>query len=341
MAVLISDFLSRKEKAMFSSVIRNISLAVFVIPGLLAAGSGFAAENFPTRPVTVVCGWGAGGMMDLSIRAISKAAEKELGQPIVVENKAGAAGVIAQSFVAKAKPDGYTLGVTVTSTFIIQPQMRKTTYAPLTDFTDVMAYARYAIGFAVKADAPWNRFEDVIAYAKKNPGKFTYAHGGVGSMQHICMEQMAMKEGLKWSQVPFKSGPEAVTACLGGHTDGVAQGPADVLPHIKAGKLKLLLVLNEKRWEEAPNVPTVFEKGHTFGVISYLSIYGPKDIPEPVRLKLETAFKNGMKDRTFSETLKKFQVEESYLSGKEYSAKWRSQYQDMGKILDALGLIEK
>jgi tripartite-type tricarboxylate transporter receptor subunit TctC len=321
--------------------LKSFFILVLLLLGAIGGENGFAAEVFPTRAVTVVCGWGAGGMMDLSIRAISKAAEKELGQPIIVENKAGAAGVIAQSYAAKAKPDGYTLGVTVTSTFIIQPQMRKTSYAPLTDFTDVMAYARYAIGFVVKADAPWNSYEDVIAYAKKNPGKFTYAHGGVGSMQHICMEQIAMKEGIKWSQVPFKSGPEAVIACLGGHTEGAAQGPADVLPHVKAGKLKMLLVLNEKRWEEAPNVPTIFEKGHNFGVISYLSIYGPKAMPESIRQKLENAFRNGMKDRTFSETLKQFQVEESYLSGKEYSAKWRSQYQEMGKILDALGLVEK
>jgi tripartite-type tricarboxylate transporter receptor subunit TctC len=319
----------------------RIALLMIVMITALGAASGLAAEAFPNRPVTVVCGWGAGGMMDLSVRSISKAAEKEFGQPLIVDNKAGAAGVIAKSYVAKAKPDGYTLGVTVTSTFIIQPQMRKTSYDPLTDFTDVMAYARYAIGFVVKEDAPWNSYEDVIAYARKNPGKFTYAHGGVGSMQHICMEQIALKEGIKWTQVPFKSGPEAVTACLGGHTDGVAQGPADVLPHIKAGKLKMILVLNEKRWEEAPNVPTIFEKGQNFGVISYLSIYGPKGIPEPIRQKLENVFKNAMKDRIFSETLKQFQVEEAYLSGKEYSAKWRSQYQEMAKVLNALGLVEK
>lgn len=319
----------------------RISLAGIFFISAFVAEKAFSAEPYPTRPVTIICGWGAGGMMDLSVRALGKAAEKELGQPVIVENKAGAAGVIAKTYVSKSKPDGYTLGVSVTSTYTIQPQMRKTSYDPLTDFTDIMAYARYAIGFAVRADAPWNTFEEVIAYARKNPGKFTYAHGGVGSMQHICMEQIALKEGMKWTQVPFKSGPEAVTAALGGHTDGVAQGPADIVPHMKAGKLKMLLALNEKRWPEVPNIPTVFERGYDFGVISYLFIYGPKAIPEPIRQKIETTLKNAMKDRSFTETLKQFQVEEAYLSGKEYTAKWKSQYDEMGKALKALGLVEQ
>jgi tripartite-type tricarboxylate transporter receptor subunit TctC len=329
------DMAMAKRKTSMACLVGILFISAFM------AEKAFSAELYPSRPVTVVCGWGAGGMIVLSVRALGKAAEKEMGQPIIVENKAGAAGVIAKTYVAKAKPDGYTLGVSVTSTYTIQPQMRKTSYDPLTDFTDIMAYARYAIGFAVKADASWNTFDEVIAYAKKNPGKFTYAHGGVGSMQHICMEQIALKEGIKWTQVPFKSGPEAVTAALGSHTDGVAQGPADILPHIKAGKLKMLLALNEKRWPEVPNIATVFEKGYDFGVVSYLFIYGPKGIPEPIRQKLEGTLKNGMKDRAFTETLKQFQVEEAYLSGKDYTAKWRSQYDEMGRALKALGLVEQ
>lgn len=307
---------------------------------VVGVGSAFPSEIYPSRPITMICGWGAGGMMDLSIRALCKASEKELGQPIIVENKAGAAGVIAKTYVAKAKPDGYTAGVTVTSTYIMQPHIRKTSYDPLSDITDIMTYARYVTGFAVRSDAPWNSIEDVIAYAKKNPGKFTYAHGGVGTTQHITMEWIAIKQGIKWTQVPFKSGPEAVAAALGGHTDGVTQGPADVLPHIKAGKLKMLLALNEARWPELPNVPTVLEK-FQFSILSYLGIYGPKGLPEPIRQKLENVFKNAMKDSSFIETLRQFQVEEAYLSGKDYSAKWRSQYQEMGKLLNTLGLVEK
>jgi tripartite-type tricarboxylate transporter receptor subunit TctC len=318
-----------------------IAVHIYLIIGFFPILDGLAREpNFPVRPITMICGWGAGGMMDLSIRTLSKAAEKELGQPIIVENKTGAGGVIAQSYVCKSKPDGYTLGVTVTSTYILQPHIRKVSYDPLIDVTDVMAYARYVTGFCVRADAPWKSLEDVISFSRKNPSKFNFAHGGVGTTQHISMEWIALKEGIKWTQVPFKSGPEAVMAVLGGHTYSVTQGPADVLPYIKTGELKMLLALNENRWPEAPEVPTIFEK-YKFCIPSYLGIYGPKEMPEAQRQKLETIFRNAMKDRSFIDTLNQGQIEIAYLGGKDYATKWKSRYQEMGKLLNSIGLVEK
>jgi tripartite-type tricarboxylate transporter receptor subunit TctC len=280
-------------------------------------------------------------MHDTLTRLLSKAAEKELGQPIIIENKTGASGVIGQNFVCKSKPDGYTLGSTITGTYIVQPQMRKTPYNPFTDITEVMTFAKYNNGVCVRGDAPWNTIEDLIAYSKSNPGKFTYAHPGVGMMPHIVLEHFTMKEGIKWSGVPFKSGPEGVNACLGGHVDGVVMGSRDLIPQIKAGKLKLLFIISDSRWPEVPNVPTILEKGHEFYMLSYMDINGPKGLPEPIREKLHNVFKNAMKDRSFQEMLKKYHIEEAYLSGEEYAKKWRAMYPDMGKILNTLGLVEK
>jgi len=321
-------------------VLSKICLVVFLFITCFLATSGLSQEPYPVRSITMVC-WSTAGMMDTVTRVICKVAEKELGQPIIVENKPGAAGAIGKNYVLKSKPDGYTLGVTTTGTYLVIPHMRKLPFDVLTDVTDIIAICKYNFGLAVQSDAPWKTYEDIIEYAKKNPGKFTYACAGVGVTQHICMERIAMKEGIKWTQVPFKSGGESVMACLGGHTNAVVQGSIDVLPHIKAGKLKMLLALNDKRWPDAPDVPHILEKGYDFYALSYISFYGPAGISEAIRQKMEDVFKKAMKDPSFIDVMKQFQVEASYLSGKDYSTHWRSRYEEMGKVIKAIGLVEK
>ena len=319
----------------------KLSLVGMLLMTALWAGEGLAADNYPSQPITIVCGWAPGSMHDTLIRVLSKAAEKELGQPIVNENKPGAGGVIAKAYVVKAKPDGYTLGTTVTATYIIQPQIRKVPYDPFKDVVDIMTYAEYNNGIVVRSDAPWNTWEDIIAYAKANPGKFTYGHPGYGMMPHITMEHIAMKEGIKWQQVPFKNGPEAVNACLGGHIDSATAGSSDLIPQVKAGKMKLLVIISGNHWSAMPKVPTIVDKGHDFYLLSYMGIYGPKGLPEPIRLKLDRAFKNAMKDRTFQDMLKQYTIDEAYMSGKDYAEAWRKLYAPMGKLVNQLGLVEK
>jgi tripartite-type tricarboxylate transporter receptor subunit TctC len=318
--------------------------SIICLLAVLVVSTGFlptarSQEPYPTRPISVIVPWGA-GMTDTLVRVVCKIAEKKLGQPMIVENKAGAGGAIGVSYVVKSKPDGYTLGVPVTSAFIIHPHLKQLPYNPLTDIADIITLAKYNFGLAVKADAPWNNYEELVDYARKNPGKFRYATAGVGTTQQICMERMALKDGFKWTHIPFKSGSEAVLACLGGHADACVQGSVDVLPHLKAGKLKMLLSLVDKRWPDAPQVPHVMEKGYSFYAMSFISVIGPKKTPEPILQKLEEVFKQSMKEPSYTEMLKKFQVEGAFLSGKEYSELWRANYDEMGKIIKTLGLKE-
>lgn len=320
-------------------IVRLFGLEVLFV-AFLTIGSVWAQGSFPTRPITMVV-WSTAGMGDTVTRIMCKNAEKELGQPIIIETKPGAAGAIGINYVVQSKPDGYTLGMAVTSNYIINPHIRKLSYDTLTSITDILAVCKYNFGLAVRTDAPWNTYEEVIAYAKKNPEKFTYACAGIGVTQHITMERIAMKEGIKWTAVPFKSGGEAVIACLGGHTDAVAQGSIDEVPHIKAGKLKMLLSLDGSRWPDVPAAPTITEKGYNFTAMSYISYLGPKGIPEPTRQRLENAFKKAIEDPSFIEVMNQFNVQSTFMSGKEYSALWRSQYDEMGKMVKTLGLVEK
>ncbi len=318
---------------------RKVSSAAVLLIALMVFGLTPAQAAYPDHPITMVV-WSTAGMGDTVTRIVCKGAEKELGQPIIIETKPGAAGAIGINYVQQSKPDGYTIGMAVTSNYVINPHIRKVSY-DVFGITDILSVCKYNFGLVVRADAPWNTYEDVIAYAKKNPGKFTYACAGVGVTQHICMERIALKEGIKWTVVPFKSGGESVIACLGGHTDAVVQGSVDVLPHIKSGKLKMLLSLDGDRWPDFPNVPEIREKGYNFFAMSYISYLGPKGIADPIRQKLEDAFRKSMKEPAFTEVMDQYRVPAAFMSGKEYSALWRSQYDEMGKVVKALGLVEK
>jgi len=316
-------------------------LAISLLVVGLVVENALAQEAYPTRPIKVVCPW-APGMSDTIARVVCKAAERELGQPIIVENKPGAGGSLGVNYAFKSEPDGYTLGLPMTSAYLVHPHLRKLAYDPLTCSVDITTIFKYSFGLAVRADAPWNSYEDVIAYAKKNPGKFTYGlGGGIGSTQHICMERIAMKEGIKWTIIPFKGDGESVSAVLGGHVNSVAQGPLAELPHLKAGKLKLLFTLDDKRWPDYPNVPTMMEKGFNFYAVSYQCLSAPKGVPESIIRKLEVAFNKAKKDPAFLKTLGDFHVPVGDLGGKEYSDFWRSKYDEMGEVIKVLGLQEK
>ena len=138
---------------------------------------GLSQELYPTRPITLIIESGAGGMADVMTRVLSKAAEKELGQPIVCENKPGAGMALAKNYVVKSKPNGYTIGIASTGTNIVAPHMREVPYNVLTDLTEIMVFMQYTLGLCVRVDAPWNTFEDILAYAKQNPRKIRLCDG--------------------------------------------------------------------------------------------------------------------------------------------------------------------
>ena len=228
-----------------------------------------------------------------------------------------------------------------TAGWTVQPQIRKVPYDPFEDMTDIMTYYKYNGGLGVRSDAPYNTIDELVEWSRKNPGKFTFGHPGFGMLPHLVLENYAMKAGVKWQQVPFKSTLEAVAACMGGHVEGCTGGALELLPQVKAGKLKLLLITSERRWVQTPDVPTILEKGIDFSMFAYMGIYGPKGIPAPIVKKLDNALKNAMKDPAFQQTLKEFSIEEAYLSGPEYRKKWEVLYPKTGAILKTIGAVGK
>lgn len=284
----------------------KVAAVLLVIAGALAAAAPAARAEYPERPITMIVPWAPGGSTDLTGRALAQAAEKILGQPIVIVNKPGAATMLGMTELAGAKPDGYTVGTLSSTTYMHPLRGRQVSYDSLKSFTYISYYGDNLIGIAVLADSKWKTLKDLVADGKANPAKLKYGNAGVGTTQHLTTEKIQLDSGAKFTFVPQKGSAEAVAALLGGHLDFITEVSVWA-PHVEAGKVRLLAVTTPKRAEGFPEVPTVFELGFE-SLRSVQAIIGPAGIPEPIRAKLEDAFRKGMADPGFVAVMKKLHM---------------------------------
>ena len=299
-----------------------------------------AAQDFPVKPITMIVPWPAGGSSDIAMRALSEVAAKHLGQPIVVDNKPGASGTLGPAtMAATAKPDGYTISQMPISVVRI-PIIQKATFDTLKDFTYILQLTSYTFGITTKADSPFKSWSDVVKYAKENPGKVTYATPGTGTSLHIGVEQIAAKEGIKLTHVPFKGGAETNAAVLGGHTMLQADSTG-WKPLVDAGQLRLLNIWNAKRSAVWPDAPTLQELGYPFIFDSPFGIAGPKGMDPAIVKKLHDAFKKAVEDPTAIEAMRKYDMAPSYLDTAAYKAAMEKTVADERLALTALGLARK
>jgi tripartite-type tricarboxylate transporter receptor subunit TctC len=310
---------------------------------LLAALAGAAsaqAQNFPTRPVTLVVPWPAGGTTDVTMRALATATEKHLGQPIVIENRPGAGGVLGPvNMAANAAPDGYTVAQ-IPITIFRFPFMRKTTFDPTKDLTYVIGLTGYTFGVVVKSDSPWKTFPELVAYAKSNPGKVDYGTPGAGTSLHITMEQIAKATGARWTHVPFKGSAETTNALMGGHIHAVADA-SGWAPLVNSGALRLLVTWGARRTKSWPDVPTLKEVGIDMLSNSPFGIAGPRGMDPKVVQVLHDAFRKGMQEASYGETMVKFDQEEFYLNTADYHAFAMAQIAEQKQLIEELGLKQE
>src|SRR5687768_537915 len=260
-----------------------------------AAGAAAQAQGFPERPVTLIVPWPAGGSTDVALRTLAEATSKHLGQRIVIENKPGAAGTIGPAWMARnGKPDGYVVAQMPITVFRM-PHMTKTDFDPLADFTWILHLTGYTFGVVVRADAPWKSWQEFIAHARANPGAVTYGTPGAGSSLHITMEEIALRDGVKWLHVPYKGNADATAALMGGHITASADstGWGEL---VDAGKLRMLVTWGAKRTKRWPAVPTLMELGYGIVSSSPYGIAGPKGMDARTVKILHDAFKKGMEE---------------------------------------------
>ena len=297
------------------------------------------AGSYPEKPVNLYIPYSGGGTTDVTARLLTNIAQKDFATPLVCTNKPGGGSALMHELIAKADPDGHTLGVLVTAGLTRIPFLRKVNYAPMNDFTPIMLYGLYQHGLCVKADSPWQTFEEFIAYAKENPYKVTYSTAGTGSGQHLVMEYLASKEGIKWTHIPYKGGVNAVTACIGGHVTATSQA-TEWKSYVQAGQLRLLAVYGVKRIESFPDVRTLQEIGYDYALVSGMGIVGPKDLPRDVVKKVGDAFGAACQDKGFLKQFKKMDLLPYYLNQEELEDFLTKDYAFKKKLITDIGLAK-
>ncbi len=303
---------------------------------LMSFASSAQAQDFPSRPVTLIVPFAAGGTTDVGLRALATATEKHLGQSIVVENKTGAGGVLGPLQMATSgKPDGYTIAQ-IPITVFRYPFTRKTTFDPVNDLSYIMSLSGYTFGIVVKKDAPWATFQEFLADAKANPGKISYGTPGAGTTLHLTMEQLAKQRGIKWTHVPFRGTSESTTALLGGHISSVADA-SGWAPLVNDGQLRLLVIWTDKRAKSWPNVPTLKEAGIAMVSNSPFGLAGPKGMDPKVVKILHDAFRKGMEEPAYLETIAKIDQEQFYLNTADYRAFVTRTVAEQKQLMEELG----
>jgi tripartite-type tricarboxylate transporter receptor subunit TctC len=317
---------------------------VFILGLLVALGTlvdtSAQAQSFPTKPVTLIVPWPAGGSTDLAMRALADATQKHLGQPIVIENKPGASGTLGPAqMAATAKPDGYTIAQIPITVFRL-PFMTKVTFDPSKDFTYIAGLTAYTFGVVVKSDSPWKTFKDLIAHAKANPGKIKYGSPGSGTSLHIGMEQIAKASGVKWTHVPFKGGAELNAALLGGHIDTHADSTSWAAL-VNSGDFRLLVTWSPNRTKNWPTVPTLQEQGINLVLNSPYGVAGPKGMDPKIVKVLADAFAKGVKEPSYAQALRKFDQELAFLDTAAYEKHVVAQIEEARTQVEELGLKKK
>ncbi|RPJ41149.1 MAG: tripartite tricarboxylate transporter substrate binding protein, partial [Deltaproteobacteria bacterium] len=311
-------------------------LALFIGVSLITGpvAPTLALAKFPEKEITLVCPWPPGGSSDLITRTIAKVGAKYFPKPIIVINKAGANGVVATTESVRTPADGYTLiqGATglFTSTIIVQ----KTVGYKQEDFDFLMGMTNEPMVLTVHPSSPYKSLDEMIKNAKEKDLVIRYSNSGLGGFPQVCVAYLFQLAGVKSQPIPFKGGGPAMTAILGAHVDMGVAHPGEVIPHVKAGKLRPLAISSVQRFSGLPEVPTMKEKGYNvdMGVKKYLFV--PKGLPDDVRRFLVGNLTQTIRDNEFKNAMIQMDILWEPLTGKEVVDHLNSQYPILKKLLE-------
>lgn len=312
-------------------------LAIFAGVALQAAGAAQAA--YPDKPITLIVAYAPGATTDITARALAQGAEKVLGVPIAVENKAGGGATVANGILASKKPDGYTLLVTSTGSITVRPLLMKLAYTP-EDFHVLMQYSYYLGGLVVRADSPIKTVDEFIEHAKKNPG-MTYSSSGPHTQQQVAVEAFGRCKGLSFKHVPTKGGSTANTALMGNHVDFLA-GSGSHMPLVKQGVFRELLTFHrDERDPKRPDIPVMKDIGcPPTNPANGMIVVAPAGLPKDIADKLEAAFTEVSKSPEFQQVLEKSDLPYAYMSGAAVTKTFPAEIEWYRKYFTEIGLLK-
>jgi len=312
--------------------------------GLALAGAARAQDApWPSRPLTMVVPFPPGGVADLVGRPVAAALEKQLGQPVVVENRAGAGGGLGMQQVARAKPDGHTLLMALSSISILPEADRVLGRAPMYAHRDLVPVARFTadpVVLAVRADAPWKTVADFVDDARRRPGQIPYGSSGNYGTMHVPMEMLAARAGAKLLHVPYTGAGPAVVGLLGGQVDALATGPSSIVQQVKAGKVRVLGSWGDARLASLPDVPTLKEAGFDVAFSQWAGLFVPAGTPEPVVARLRAASRAILADAQMLQRFETLGTPLQYLDAPEFARFYERENDVLSDVVRRIGKVE-
>ena len=317
----------------------------FLFAAVILSMAGLAAAQapYPSKPITMVVPFPPGGLADLVARPVAEAMSRDLGQPVVIENKGGAGGGIGMGYAAKAAPDGYTVLLALSSFSVIPEADAVLGRAPMYSFSALRPIARFTADptvLAVRAEAPWKTVKDFVEDAKKRPGAINYGSSGNYGTMHVPMEILSQNAGVKMTHVPFTGAGPAVVALLGGQIDAVSSGPATVLQHVKAGKLRVLGHWGNGKLEAMPDVPSLKDAGYNAEYAQWSGLFIPAGTPQPIAQRLRAAARAAANDAKVKEIILKAGSPVLYQDTPDFEKYVAGDVKRMADVVKKIGKVE-
>ncbi|WER47412.1 tripartite tricarboxylate transporter substrate binding protein [Cupriavidus sp. WKF15] len=316
------------------------ALQALALLGLAVAGTHARAEGYPAKPLVLVVPFPAGGAVDIIGRMVGKALGDRLGQPVVIENRAGAGTIVGASYVAKAAPNGYTLFISSGSTFTVNPAINASLpYDPIKSFEPVGLVARVPLVVLANRNVPANSLKDMVSLTKAAPDKYAYGSFGTGTTGHFAGEMLLEATGMKLQHIPYKGSAPAVADLIGGQIPFSVDTVAASLPHIRSGKIKPIAVTGATRATALPDVPTVAESGFPgFDADAWVALAAPRGLPADVRVRLDKAIAEVARDPDIQKKLLANGLEPAYATPERVSAMIDAELPRMRAIAQRAGI---
>jgi tripartite-type tricarboxylate transporter receptor subunit TctC len=320
---------------------RRMHMAALLL--IAAAGLANAQAPYPAKPITMIVPFPPGGLADIVARPVAEAMSRDLGQPVVIENKSGAGGGVGMSLASKAPPDGYTVLLALSSLTVIpeadvvlgRPQM-----FALNSLRPIARITADPTVLAVRADAPWKTAKEFVEDAKKRPGAINYGSSGNYGTMHVPMEILSQNAGIKMTHVPFTGAGPAVIALLGGQIDAISSGPATVLQHVKSGKLRVLAHWGSGKLEALPEVPSLKDAGYNAEYAQWSGLFIPAGVPEPVAQRLRAAAKAAAQDAKVKQVILNAGSPILYQDAPEFEQYVQGDAKRMAEVVKKIGKVE-
>ena len=294
--------------------------------------------RYPERQLNLIVAFSPGGTTDLAFRLLAREIEKVLGQPVIVQNRAGAGGAISMGAIASAKPDGYTFGQIPTQTVFVMPFIEKLQYNPVLDLTFISQSAEAPFGIVVKKDSPYASLKDLIAEARRNPGTLNYGTNAATGVANLVIDQIGRQENARFTNVPFKGSPEAHAALLGGHIAFVAGEINSSM--VEAGVIRLIALFSEGSRPMYPTVPSLKVLGYDIPAPVFYVIAGPRGMPSAIVTRIDDAVARAVHEPAFLKGAQELKLSIVYRDHKELAEYVARNYEYFGKLLAAMGLVK-